>query len=367
MARSMSRIPRVAVIMAGGQGTRFWPLARRRRPKQFLAAQAEHSFLQETVRRILPLFGWDRILVVTASQHAAAVRAQLPNLPKTQILVEPIGRNTAACLALACAWVEAHVGEAILVGLPADHVIRDAVGLRRSLRHAIEFARREAALVVIGILPTRPETGYGYIEVAPEDAADEVSWVRRFHEKPKLARAQRYLRSPRYRWNAGMFVWRTSVFRAAWEHCMPAFADAFQGVFDRRARERQRLAQVYDRLPDVSVDVALLQPLTARPDRCARVAVVEAEFDWMDAGSLDSLAQLWGCDEAGNATRGKVVALDATDCIVSAAERPVVIVGARDLVVIDAGDVVLVCTRDRAQAVRAVPGELERRGLTRYA
>lgn len=367
MARSMSRIPRFAVLMAGGQGTRFWPLARRHRPKQFLAAQGKHSFLQETARRILPLFGWDRILVVTAKQHAAEVRAQLPKLPKNQILVEPTGRNTAACLALAGAWAEAHVGEAVLVGLPADHVIRNAVGLRRSLRSAIDFASRESALVVIGILPTRPETGYGYIEVAAADASEEASWVRRFHEKPDLAQARRYLRSPRYRWNAGMFVWRTSVFRAAWEHCLPDYADAFDGVFGRRGRFQERLAQVYDRLPNVSVDVALLQPLTARPDPCARVAVVEAQFDWMDAGSLDTLSVLWGRDGSGNAMRGSVVALDAANCVVAARDRPVVIVGARDLVVIDAGDVVLVCPRDQAQAVRAVPGELERRGLTRYA
>lgn len=367
MARPVRRLPRFAVIMAGGQGTRFWPLARRSRPKQFLPARGDRSFLQEAVRRILPLFGWDRILIVTAAEHADAVARDLPALPATQILGEPVGRNTAACLALAAEWIATHVGEAVIVALPADHVVHDGAGFRRSLRRAVDVATEHRALVVIGVEPTRAETGYGYIEAGAElDAAGDVRWVRRFHEKPDLRTARRYVRSGRHRWNAGIFVWRTSVFAAALDQCAREFGVQLRGVFAADARAPERIAKAYAHLPSVPIDISLLQAITAIADPVARVAVVAAGFDWMDAGSWEAMAELWGADADGNTTRGEVVAIDSSGCIVIGGERPVVLVGGRDLIVVDAEDALLVCPREHAQAVRLVPGELVRRKLDRF-
>lgn len=353
--------------MAGGHGTRFWPLARESRPKQFLPLRAGRSFLQETVRRVLPLFGWDRILVVTGAAHAADVARHLPELPPEQILVEPQGRNTAACLALAAAWIERHVGDAVVVAMAADHVIRDAAGLRRCLRQAEAVAAAHPALVVIGIEPTRAETGFGYIEAGSAIAAGGgARWVRRFHEKPDAATARRYLRSGRHLWNAGIFVWRGSVFAAAMQQCAPAYAAKLAPLFAGEEVDRARLARAYRALPAQPVDVALLQAIAARADAVARVAVVGATFDWLDAGSWAAMPDVWGTDADGNAVRGRVVSIAAGGNVVAAGDRLVVLVGVDDLVVADAGDALLVCRRDAAQAVRDVPAELRRRGLGRY-
>lgn len=357
--------------MAGGHGTRFWPLARRARPKQFLPLGESASFLQETVRRVLPLFGWDRVLVVSGSEHADEVARQLPELPVGQLLVEPEGRNTAACLALAAEWIEHHVGDAVMVAMPADHVVRDHTALRRCLRRAESVALREPALVVLGIPPTRPETGFGYIETGPAITASEATdedphWVRRFHEKPPLATAKRYLRSGRFLWNAGIFVWRVQVFRDALAQCAPIFLRRLAGVFAGPGDTASRIGRAYRALPSVPVDIAVLQQLPNLGSTDVRVAVVRATFDWFDAGSWEAMPELWGRDAAGNSVRGEVVEIDAKDCVVSAGERLVVLVGTRDLIVVDAGDAVLVCDREHAQAIRNVPAELRRRRLERF-
>lgn len=367
MARAAKRLPRIAVIMAGGHGTRFWPLARRHRPKQFLPLRGERSFLQETVRRILPLFGWDRILVVSGAEHAADVARHLPELPAGQLLVEPQGRNTAACLALAAEWIERHVGEAVVMAMAADHVVRDSASLRTCLRRAEAIATEHPALVVLGIPPTRPETGFGYIEAGTPVGSEPGSrWVRRFHEKPPLATARRYSSSGRHLWNAGMFVWRGSTFRAAMAQCAPEFGERLAGAFDARAKSARRIVSAYAALPSLPIDVALLQAITALEHPVARVAVVEATFDWLDAGSWEAMPEIRGVDDAGNCLQGDVVGLQTQRCIVAAGDRLVVLVGVEDLIVVDAGDAVLVCARDQAQEVRNVPAELRRRGLGRY-
>jgi len=367
MARDAKRLPRFAVIMAGGHGTRFWPQARRSRPKQFLSLRGDRSFLQETARRVLPLFGWDRILVVTGSEHAAAVASQLPDLAPDQILIEPDGRNTAACLALAGEWIAQHIGDAVVVAMPADHVVRDSAGLRRCLRQATDIAVAHPALVVIGIEPTRPETGFGYIEAAdPIDGQQGARWVRRFHEKPAAATARRYARSGRHLWNAGIFIWRAATFRAALEQCAPPFIRHLAGVFAGAGDVSARIRSAYKKLPALPIDVALLQAITAIDAPVARVAVVDATFDWLDAGSWEAMSELWGGDQDGNATRGNSVALASTNCIVAAGDRLVVVLGASDLIVVDADDAVLVCKREDAQRVRDIPAELRRRHLGRY-
>lgn len=368
--RSVSRVaalPRYVVIMAGGQGTRFWPRSRRRVPKQLLAITGRRSLLQETARRLRPLFSWSHMLVVTTADHAAAVRRQLPRIPAAQILVEPMGRNTLPCIALAAEWIAARGGDALMAVVPADHVIKDSRGLRATLAAALQLAARRACLVTIGIRPTRAETGYGYVESGPSIAADAgaAHWVRRFHEKPSAAVAKRYAASGRHLWNSGMFVWRVSVFAAAAQRCVPAVQAALHGIWQTRAGLAQRVRRVYRRLPSVSVDVAIMQPI-AGGRGTPRVAVVPAAFDWSDVGSWAAVPEVWGCDADGNAVLGKIVSIDTADSIIYSPDRLVALVGINDLIVVDSPDALLICRRDRAQDVRKITEALRARRWSRY-
>ncbi len=356
------------VIMAGGQSTRFWPLARRRRPKQLLSIIGRRTLLQETARRLLPLIPWRRMLVVTAAEHADEVRRQLPRVPANQVLVEPMGRNTAPCIALAAEWMATRCRDALMVVVPADHVIKDASRLRRALAVAGRVAGQGECLVTIGIQPDRPETGYGYIELGrPIDGRSRDAFgVRRFHEKPVAAVAKRYAVSGRHLWNSGMFVWKVSVFRDALQRCLPAVHRALDGVWrSPGGGAERRLRRIYRNLPSVSVDVGIMQPMSRRRG-APHLAVIPAELGWTDAGSWTALADLLGRDGYGNTTVGKVLAIDARDSVVYCPQRLVALVGVKDLIVAEKDDAILVCARERAQDVRGVPDELKRRSWSRY-
>jgi len=368
--RSRAAVPRYVVIMAGGHGTRFWPRSRRRVPKQLLSIAGRHTMLQETVRRLLPLVSWQRMLVVTNAEHADEVRRQLPHLGPDQVLVEPVGRNTLPCVVLAAEWIAARVPDALMIVVPADHVIKDAVALRRALSAACSLAARRDCLVTLGVQPTRPDPGYGYVEVgrSVDGGSAAAHWVRRFHEKPTAVVAKRYVASRRYLWNSGMFVWKASVFRQAVERCAPEVQRALRGIWAHpAAASARRLARVYRALPSVSVDVAVMQPITARPVVDGlRVAVLPAAFDWNDVGSWVAMPEVWGCDPAGNAAIGRLLALETSDSIVYSPERLIALVGVKDLIVVDSHDALLICARDRAQDVRKVTHIIEERGWSRY-
>ncbi|MBI4514861.1 MAG: mannose-1-phosphate guanylyltransferase [Deltaproteobacteria bacterium] len=354
--------------MAGGAGTRFWPLSRRARPKQLLPIASERTMLQDTVARIAPLVPPARIVVVTGHEHAAAVRQQLPLLPARNILVEPIGRNTAPCIALAAEWIHRQEPDSAMAVLPADHAIRNPAGFRRTVRRAFAVAEQANALVTLGVLPTRPETGYGYIKtgVAADRGRPQLSWVAEFREKPDARRARRLVASGRYLWNAGIFVWRTAVIRAALERHLPALAAAVAKLTARwpRSGGSIRLA-AYRQLPSVSIDVGVMEPAAAAPAHGTRVAVVAADFGWSDVGSWAALAELWGHDGAGNAVRGNAVLVDTTATTVYGDKRLVALLGVHDLVVVDTPDALLICPAARAQEVRAVVAKLERQGQRR--
>ena len=356
--------------MAGGHGTRFWPRSRRRLPKQLLPITGRRTLLQETARRLLPAFPWERMLVVTSRDQGREVRRQLPRLPANHVLMEPTGRNTAPCIALAAEWIAARQPDAIMAVVPADHVIDSGAALRRALGAACGLAARSDTLVTLGIKPTRPETGYGYIEVAERIArhAPDMYWVRRFHEKPSAPVARRYLASGRHLWNSGMFVWRASVFRQALQNHLPDLRRALDGFWTSTpaGKRAQRLARVYRSLPSVSVDAGIMQPLTAARHASQRVAVVPVRFGWNDVGSWIAMPDIWGHDRAGNAAVGKVLPVATKNSIVYSPERLVALVGVTDLIVVDSADALLICARDRAQDVRKVTDELKRRGWSKY-
>ena len=348
-----------AIIMAGGSGTRFWPLSRRLKPKQLLAlAGGERSLLAETVARIAPLVPPERVIVVTARHLADATRADLPAVPSRNVLAEPVGRNTAPCVGWAAAHIQRRDPDALVAVLAADHHITDEAAFLEVLGRALGAAR-EGHLVTVGVTPTRPETGYGYLEVgAPLD--EGVHQALRFVEKPTRERAEEFLARGTFLWNSGMFFFRAAAARAAVQAHLPDLGLALDALDQAAAEghEDEALERLYPTLPSVSFDHGVLE-------RAARVAVVPGAFGWSDVGSWVTAWELAPKDARGNASTAPadVVFEDAAGCYVHAPPGKVVaLVGVEDLVVVDTEDALLVMPRHRAQDVRAVVEALRARG-----
>ena len=352
------------VIMAGGSGTRFWPASRRQRPKQLLCLTGRRSLLQQTVDRLAPLTGPERVMVVTGQAHAPAVAEQLPQLPPANILAEPMGRNTAAACGLAAAWVARQDPDAVCLVLPADHLITDEKLFIDTLTRAARLAAEQEVLVTLGLAPRFPATGFGYIEAGQveDPIPPAISRVAAFHEKPDLATAQKYLASGRYLWNSGMFAWRAKVFLAELERHLPELA---QGLAELAPALKgpgleQALARVYPELPAISVDHGVLE-------KSDSLRVVKADFGWSDVGSWEAMAELWTLDEQGNASQdGTVAALDARGNLVSAGGRLSALLGVENLVAVVTDDVLLILPRERCQDMGELLKELKQRGLEDY-
>lgn len=361
-----------AVIMAGGRGERFWPLSREERPKQLLCLDGKKSLLQRTVERVLPLTGVDGIFIVTAAHLRDEVRHQIPQLPEDSILVEPEARNTAPCIALAAAHLRARSDndDLVMAVLPADHAIFNDEGFRRTLQEACRLAREPAyqdSLMTIGIQPTRPETGYGYIHLGSLQEHDGISFypVRRFVEKPHRERAEMYLRSGEYVWNSGMFVWRLRAIEQAFEKHLPAVAEGMDRIRQAIGTPdyRRILTEVYADMPAISIDYGVME-------KAARIVCVPARFGWDDVGNWSAVGRLLPADKGGNVVHGKYVGIDTENCIIyNETNRLVATLGLRDVVIVDTGDAVLVCHKDSVQQVRdvvkALRGNEQYRGLLR--
>ena len=342
-----------AVVMAGGVGARFWPASRRAKPKQLLAIAGDRPMLAQTIERLDGLVPIERVLVVTSSALADAIREAVPELPRENLIIEPEGRNTAPCVALAAFAIQRRDPNAVQIVLPADHVIEPAERFRSALAAAAEEARDAGRLVTLGILPTHPATGYGYIEMGA-DREVRNSWVVRevesFVEKPDAARAEEFLASGRFLWNAGIFIWSTSaILDALREHAGEIFS-ALDGVTDP-----VELAEAYAKLEPSAIDVAVME-------RASNVSVLPVDFGWNDVGAWSSLPDVIDADDLGNHAGGgaQVIARDAEGCVVYGDEGSLIaLVGVRDLVVVQSGDTVLVCPRDRAEEVKAIVTRLE--------
>jgi mannose-1-phosphate guanylyltransferase len=348
-----------AVIMAGGSGTRFWPLSRSARPKQLLPlGSGDTSLLRATVERIQEVIPASRTLIVTSETLAARVREELPEVPAENILAEPVGRNTAPCVGWAASVVARRDPSAVLVVLPADHHIADQPTYLSILRRAIEAAR-EGDMVTVGIRPSRPETGYGYIELG-EEVAPSVHRARRFVEKPDELRARQFLASGKFLWNSGMFFFRADEVLSSVRTFLPGLG-AVLARYDEAAKTGDEAAVVretYPTLPDISIDHGIME-------KAQRVLVVPGDFGWSDVGSWTSAWELAQRDAQGNAVFADLVAVDVEGSYVRAPEGKVVaLVGVHDLVVVDTGDALLIMPRDRSQDVRAVVNELKRKKQT---
>jgi mannose-1-phosphate guanylyltransferase len=336
------------VLMAGGSGTRFWPASRRGQPKQFLRIAGDEPLLAQTWQRLEDFVPPERVLVVTTADQVEQVNEVLPDLPPLNLLVEPEARNTGPCVALAAHEIHRRAPDSIQVVLPADHVIRPRESFQRTLRAAAREANQSGALIVCGIQPSFPATGFGYIqagEIARQVDGQTVYRVQRFVEKPDAARAQAFLAEGGYYWNAGIFVWHTRAILRAIERWMPETHAALIG-----AKRGVDIGEIYRSLPKVSIDVGVLE-------RASGVRMIPIDYFWSDVGSWSSLAEVSEAGEGGNSISGgaELVAEDAQGCIVHAAPGEVVaLLGVSDLIVVHSGRATLVLPRDRAQDVRRI-------------
>lgn len=372
---------RYAVILAGGSGHRLWPASRKASPKQFLplGARAGESLLAATRNRLDELCPAERILVVTAREQAEMVRAALPDLPAHNVLAEPAARNTAAALGLAAVHLLHRDPDAVLGALPADHHISDRAGFVAAVERAFALASERDVIVTIGIVPTRPEPGFGYLALgsalAPAGdatadgkghaAAGEVLWVERFVEKPDFETARAYVESGAYLWNAGMFFLSARRLLRDIERLLPATFAGLDAV-GRALREggeaaaTAKAAEIYPTLPSISIDHGVMEHTNG-------VVTLRGDFGWNDVGSWAALADYRAADENANIVQGTAVLHDARgNIVVGDDDHVVTLIGVEGLVVVQSSSGILVVPRERAQEVREVVAALQRRGLDRH-
>jgi mannose-1-phosphate guanylyltransferase len=347
-----------AVILAGGRGTRFWPLGRAARPKQFLRIAGPEPMLLETVRRIRPLVPPRKLTLIADALQTRQARKLLPRLPAGSFLVEPEARNTGPALMLATARVWLENPDAVVVVLPADHLIRERAKFLVRMRAGIEAAARESAFVTFGIRPTFPATGYGYIgydREAGKTIGGTVFYpVRGFREKPALARAEEYIASGDHAWNSGMFLWRAGVFAEKLARFAPELEPAWAAIVAAlKSGSPAKLKRAFRLAPASSIDYALME-------KADGVLVADGDFGWSDVGAWSALAGIWPRDGAGNAVRGEALALDARNCLVWNPGRLTALVGVRDLIVVEAGDALLICDAGHDQKVKDVVEALKK-------
>ena len=356
-----------AVIMAGGSGTRFWPASRDRLPKQFLKITGDRTMFEETINRLRPFIAEDHLYPVVGQIHAELTRQTL-GTSTAHMLVEPVGRNTAAAIGLAAIHISRRDPEGVMIVLPADHFIADLDNFARTAQAAAEVAAT-GALVTLGIQPTRPETGYGYIQIgaAAGRALDRDFYrVARFVEKPDQAKALEYLASNQYAWNSGIFVFTASTILAEIATCMPDLATGLDEIARVIGSEdyNETLERVYRELPAISIDYGVMEKTAAA------LYAFKADFAWSDVGSWQALYELRAneADNDSNLLLGDAVTADAkSNLVYSTTNRPVALLGVEGLVVVDTEDALLVADRSRSQEVKQFPEKFKREGRTKLS
>ncbi len=352
------------VILAGGSGTRFWPLSRAARPKQLISITGDRTMLQRTVERVLPLKP-KRILVITNKIQADETARQLAHYRNTPIdvIAEPLARNTAPAIGLAATIIAAYDPNGVMVVLPADHFIKDEETLRQTLLHAAHAARN-GYLVTLGIMPSRPETGYGYIEADMNLRGSGPFPVRRFVEKPPLSEAVIYLEEGNFFWNSGMFIWRADTILQEIDLYLPVLAKALSGISFNNdiwmlSDLEEQIESTYVAVESVSIDCGVME-------RTSKAQVVPVEMGWSDVGSWSSLPEVIEPDDAGTVCVNAAghVSLDSSGCVIYVDARVVATIGVHNLIIVSTPDALLVCDSSRAQDVKKVVEELGVRGNT---
>ncbi len=336
------------VVMAGGSGERFWPLSTPTQPKQFPPLLEGRSFFQHTVDRAASLVGRERVLIATRRELLPTVLEQLPGFPAENCLLEPVGRDTAACIGLAACVIERRSPDARMLITPSDHFIQPFHAFEETIRHGLALLERHEGLLTLGIPPTGPETGYGYIlagEAVPEYPV--ARRCQRFTEKPDRTTAERFLADGRSYWNSGIFLWQPGTLLKAMAEHLPEHRAGLETI--RKAMgtpaERQVLDEVFPRLPKISVDVGVLE-------RASNVFMIPATFSWDDVGTWSALGRILPKDDARNAVVGRHVGRDTADCVIYGTSKTIGTIGLRDLIVVETAEGILVCPIERAQEVK---------------
>ena len=345
-----------AVIIAGGRGERFWPKSRIRTPKQLLPIASKKSMIYETVKRISPLVKPEDILIIARKGLGTRIKKELPKIPTKNIISEPFGRDTAAAVGLGAILAEKKDPDSVMIILPADHVIGEPQKFLKTLKVASKAARDTDNLVTMGIKPTRPETGYGYIEIGSRvkgQGLRGVYRVKRFTEKPNREEALKFIKSGRYLWNSGMFIWRTSVILEAMRKHVPKL---YRGLLEIQkalgtSKEKKVIEKIYRKLDKISIDYGIME-------KAKNTLVVEADYLWDDVGNWQALERILSRDREGNITQGQICSLDTKDSIILSDKRMVGTIGLKDLIVVSTGDATLVCPKDRAQEVKKLVHKL---------
>ncbi len=346
-----------AVIIAGGRGERFWPKSRIKTPKQLLPIASKKSMLYETVERISPLVKSEDILIIARKGLGARIKKELPKIPAKNIISEPFGRDTAAAVGLGAILVEKKEPDSVMVVLPSDHVIGEPKKFLKTLKVAIKAAQDTDSLVTMGIKPTRPEMGYGYIEINAKckmqnvkfkiQNSKEVYTVKRFTEKPDRGKALKFMKSGRYLWNSGMFIWRTSIILEAMRKHMPKL---YRGLLEIQKalgtkKEKRTIERIYGKLDKISIDYGIME-------KAKNTLVVKANYLWDDVGNWQALERILPKDREGNITKGEICSLDTRDSIILSDKGMVGTIGLKNLIVVSTKDATLICPKDRAQEVK---------------
>lgn len=349
------------IIMAGGGGTRFWPLSRQEEPKQLLNLSGKDLMINETIDRVCTVVAQEDIFIVTNQTQVPKIKAATAGrIADDHILSEPSARNTAACIGYAAFEILKKYGDGIMCIFPSDHFIKNQAEFTRVLRMAAQTAQTEDMLVTLGITPTYPATGYGYIKFDKQDPG-LAKFVLEFREKPDLETAKRYVESEEYAWNSGMFIWKASTILKQFQSLLPEVYECLEKIAGamNMPGERDVIEQVYPTIPSISIDYGIME-------KCSDVRVISAEFGWDDVGSWDNLSVLYDADENGNVIVGNQVNIDTKNCISYGKKRLITTVGVENLIIVETEDAILVCDKARSQDVRQVVEELKRQGRGEY-
>jgi mannose-1-phosphate guanylyltransferase len=352
------------LIMAGGSGTRFWPRSRTARPKQFLPIFGEDSLIQSTIKRFTTFTETKNIYIVSSRSQSEVLEAQTRMLPRENLIYEPVGKNTLPCIGLATMFAEKENRDGIMVVSPSDHLIKNDELFRDTVMAAVNIAEERNGIVTIGITPTYPATGYGYVKTSEDITGDKTIRqfkVDRFVEKPNEIKASEYLKQGGFYWNSGLFVFKISVFLDAVKEFAPElYADLrkIQAELGSPSFE-QTLDTVYRAVQSISVDYGIME-------HAKNIYLVEGNFDWNDLGSWESVYQCSEKDDAGNVSSGEAIFLDSGNSYIHAEKGIVAVIGLDDVVVVQEGNAVLVCRRDKTEDIKKIVDQLKAENKNRY-
>ncbi len=341
---------KTALIMAGGRGERFWPKSRKNLPKQFLSLTSDgKTMIQLTVERILPFVSIQDVYVVTNKDYKELVIEQLPDLPKENILCEPIGRNTAPCIGFGAVYITHKYEDAVMIVLPSDHLIKHAEMFCNTLKEACEIAESGDNLVTLGITPSYPETGYGYIKFISNQQIGHAYEVERFVEKPDYETANKYFKNGEYLWNSGMFIWKTSTILKNIREYMPELYNGLEVIKNALATSKQEeiLRNEFEKFVSISIDYGILE-------KSKNIYTLPGNFGWDDVGAWLAISRIRDADDRNNIVSGNVITVDSRNCIIEGADKLIATIGLQNLIIIDTKDATLICNKDDVGNIKKI-------------